>query len=233
MEVPQTDQLLRLLLFFGTVSSLLAMGHYGRLWRPPNRAEMNSKVEHFEICPDVIDKKSNLTFIHVQFRQTVTVMLGNKVHVKALGCKPHNITWEADNGTLHTLLLVDPDWPIKKPRTINEFPHWMVGNIPGSNVEKGETIIDYVGYRATIIDENPHRYTFLVYAQPSHEPIKFDEPRLNNTQIYERERFANFSGKNIAKKYNLKNVAINFFLVSHKKKYVNDDYLIDIEYWDD
>nr|XP_018913439.1 PREDICTED: protein D3-like [Bemisia tabaci] len=234
MGVPWTDQLLRRGLLFGTVTSLLAIVHCENV--EPKHSEINSKVEEFGICPDVIDKNANLKLIHVQFRQTVTVMLGNKVHVKALGCKPHNITWEADNSTLYTLLLVDPDWPIKEPRTINEFPHWMVGNIPGSNVDKGETIIDYVGFRATVVDENPHRYTFLAYAQPKKKPIKFDEPRLNTTQIYERsyiKRFSNFSGKNIAKKYNLTNVGINFFLVSHKEKYIDDDYLIDKEYWDD
>nr|XP_018913441.1 PREDICTED: protein D3-like isoform X1 [Bemisia tabaci] len=218
---------------FCAVTSLLAMGYCARFWRLPTQVEMNYKMNHYKIWPDVVAKKANLSFIRVQFRQTVTVVLGNKVHVKALGDKPHSITWKADNNTLHTLLLVDPDWPIKEPRTVNEFPHWMVGNIPGNNVEKGETIFDYVGYRATIVDKEPHRYTFVAYKQPSEEPIKFDEPRLNDTQILEREKLSNFSAKNIAKKYGLRNAGINFFLVSHRRPYVNDDYLIDIEYWDD
>ncbi|XP_018913441.2 protein D3 isoform X2 [Bemisia tabaci] len=218
---------------FCAVISLLTMGYCARFWRLPTQVEMNHKMNYFKIWPDVVAKKANLSFIRVQFRQTVTVVLGNKVHVKALGDKPHSITWKADNNTLHTLLLVDPDWPIKEPRTVNEFPHWMVGNIPGNNVEKGETIFDYVGYRATVVDKEPHRYTFVAYRQPGEEPIKFDEPRLNDTQILEREKLSNFSAKNIAKKYGLRNAGINFFLVSHKRPYVNDDYLIDIEYWDD
>ncbi len=39
----------------------------------------------------------------------------------------------------------DPDAPSRKEPTYREWHHWLVGNIPGADVNKGETLSEYVG----------------------------------------------------------------------------------------
>lgn len=40
---------------------------------------------------------------------------------------------------------VDPDYPSPKNRSLGEWQHWLVGNIPGNDVKKGEVLSEYVG----------------------------------------------------------------------------------------
>lgn len=40
---------------------------------------------------------------------------------------------------------LDPDAPSRKEHTYREWHHWLVGNIPGNDISKGETLSAYVG----------------------------------------------------------------------------------------
>jgi len=42
-------------------------------------------------------------------------------------------------------LYSDPDAPSRAKPTLREMRHWLVGNIPGANVDTGETLIGYIG----------------------------------------------------------------------------------------
>ena len=87
-----------------------------------------------------------------------------------------------------------------------QWHHWLVGNIPGQDVSKGETLSAYVG-SGPPQGTGLHRYVFLVYKQNG--KITFDEPRLPNTS---GENRGGFSISKFAKKYNLGNpVAGNFY----------------------
>lgn len=63
------------------------------------------------------------------------------------------------------------------PNPSEQFHHWIVGNIPMSNVTVGKTIIDFIG-AAPPPETGFHLYVFLVYQQPG--KLKFDEPRVEN-----------------------------------------------------
>lgn len=61
------------------------------------------------------------------------------------------------------LMIVDPDLPF---RTFLELRHWLVVNIPESNVDRGDEVASY------LFDTPPpftgyHRYIFMVYKQHS------------------------------------------------------------------
>lgn len=84
----------------------------------------------------------------------------------------------------------------------------MIGNIPGTKLENGETLSAYVG-------SNPgqgtglHRYVFLIYKQVS--KLNFNEKRLTNLSSREDRRCFNI--RKFADKYQLGNpVAGNFYL---------------------
>jgi len=93
----------------------------------------------------------------------------------------------------------DPDAGPK----LKEFHHWLIGNIPGGDVNMGETLTAYVGsatppktgrylpskyfnfkvYKLLISNNififvGLHRYVLLVYKQPS--KLVFDEPHISN-----------------------------------------------------
>ena len=53
--------------------------------------------------------------------------------------------WTAKPDTLYALFMMDPDAPSRKTPKKREWYHWAVLNIPGTNVEKGETVAEYIG----------------------------------------------------------------------------------------
>ncbi|KOB74117.1 Uncharacterized protein OBRU01_02550 [Operophtera brumata] len=63
--------------------------------------------------------------------------------------------------------MADPDVPL-----VGVIKHWLVGNIPGNDISKGLTLAFYLS-PTPIPGTGLHRYTFLVYRQPS--LLKFDE----------------------------------------------------------
>lgn len=75
--------------------------------------------------------------------------------------------------------------------------HWLMVNIPGADVPKGDNIAEYIGAMPGK-DTNLHRYTLLVYKQP--DKLTFDEKLITRT---ERAGRPNFSIKNFADKYKL------------------------------
>lgn len=48
------------------------------------------------------------------------------------------ITWKADPSALYTLCMTDPDAPSRADPKFREWHHWLVGNIPGCDVSKGD-----------------------------------------------------------------------------------------------
>lgn len=49
------------------------------------------------------------------------------------------------NNHLLIICITDPDAPSRKEHTYREWHHWLVGNIPGNDISKGETLSEYVG----------------------------------------------------------------------------------------
>ena len=43
------------------------------------------------------------------------------------------------------LYLFNLDAPSRKTHEFREWHHWLVGNIPGSDIAKGEILSDYIG----------------------------------------------------------------------------------------
>jgi len=75
-------------------------------------------------------------------------------------------------------LFSDPDAPSRKEPTYREWHHWLVGNVPGNDISKGEVLSAYIG-SGPPPNTGLHRYVFLIYKQPG--KLTFDEPRLPNT----------------------------------------------------
>ncbi|XP_037134845.1 39S ribosomal protein L38, mitochondrial [Syngnathus acus] len=80
------------------------------------------------------------------------------------------VSFNADEGSLWTLLLTSPDEHLLNNEA--EYLHWLVGNIPGGAVEAGEELCDYLPpfpARGTGF----HRYIYVLFQQEG--PIPFQE----------------------------------------------------------
>ncbi|XP_034475338.1 protein D3 [Drosophila innubila] len=181
------------------------------LRRLSSKSIVCSMEEHC-VVPDVIAKAPKGT-VSVEYGSGVTVKEGNILTPTQVKDEPC-VKWEADSGKLYTLCMTDPDAPSRKDPKFREWHHWLVGNIPGNEVTKGEVLSAYVG-SGPPPDTGLHRYVFLVYEQQC--KLKFDEQRLPNNSGDNR---GGFKIAKFAEKYNLGNpVAGNFYQAEY------DDYV--------
>lgn len=114
------------------------------------------------IIPDIIDTKPG-TVAKVVYPGDVKVELGKELTPTQVKDTPE-VTWEADDNSLYTLLMVDPDAPSRQEPSYREALHWLVINIPGNKVSKGQVVAEYFG-SGPPEGTGLHRYVFLVFKQ--------------------------------------------------------------------
>eukprot|EP00823_Brevimastigomonas_motovehiculus_P003419 TRINITY_DN207_c0_g1_i2.p1 TRINITY_DN207_c0_g1~~TRINITY_DN207_c0_g1_i2.p1 ORF type:complete len:196 (-),score=46.12 TRINITY_DN207_c0_g1_i2:203-733(-) len=99
----------------------------------------------------------------VSYGKSLNVDLGNELKPSETQTAP-TISWTADEKSLYTVIMTDPDAPSRKNPKFREWRHWLVVNVPGSDVTKGETIAAYMG-PGPPQNTSLHRYIFLIYKQ--------------------------------------------------------------------
>uniref|UniRef100_A0A646QDK5 PBP1 n=1 Tax=Hemiscolopendra marginata TaxID=943146 RepID=A0A646QDK5_9MYRI len=161
-------------------------------------------MEENGVVPDVIDKapanKAEIKYGSVELK------MGNVLTPTQVKDPPTHISYPTEAEHLYTLCMTDPDAPSRKDPKFREWHHWLVVNIPGTDVSKGETLSEYIG-SGPPKGTGLHRYVYLVYKQP--EKLKPTETRLTNRSGDNR---GNFKIKNFAKKYHLGDpIAGNFY----------------------
>jgi len=115
------------------------------------------------------------------------------------------ISWpEPDKGWFYTLAMVDPDAPSKDDPKYREWRHWLVINIPGDDIHRGDVLTPYAG-PAPPKGTGFHRYVILVYKQPN----RIMAESMNN----EGTGRASFKIEQWAQRHNLGTpIAVNYFL---------------------
>ncbi|XP_032672736.1 protein D2-like isoform X3 [Odontomachus brunneus] len=156
---------------------------------------MAQALQTHEVIPDVVDKVP-ADVLNVSYPNNLTVEIGKVLTPTQVKDQP-NVQWSGEANTFYTLCMTDPDAPSRKEPKFREWHHWLVGNIPGSDVSKGEVLSEYVG-SGPPQGTGLHRYVFLLYKQSG--KLTFDEKRLTNRSGDNRGKF---SIKNFAAKYKL------------------------------
>uniref|UniRef100_A0A023EJM6 Putative secreted protein n=1 Tax=Aedes albopictus TaxID=7160 RepID=A0A023EJM6_AEDAL len=165
-----------------------------------------------EIVPDVI-KRAPGVLVKVTYPSGAEVNLGNELTPTQVKDEP-TVSWKADPDALYTLVMTDPDAPTRATPKMREWKHWVVINVPGSDVAAGETVAEYIG-SAPPENSGLHRYVFLVYKQ-SRGRMRWSEPKLSNRN----PNRAKFHVNEFAEKYHLGSpVAGNFYQATY------DDYV--------
>lgn len=114
------------------------------------------------IIPDIIDSKP-AAVAQITYAGGVKVELGKELTPTQVKDQPE-VTWDADDYALYTLLMVDPDAPSRQEPTYREILHWLVINVPGNKVAKGQVVAEYIG-SGPPEGTGLHRYVFLVFKQ--------------------------------------------------------------------
>lgn len=161
-------------------------------------------MEDAGIVPFLIAKAPKET-VKVTYPGNVFVRDGDELTPTQVRDKPM-AEFPGDPNKLYTLIMTDPDAPSRTDPIYKEVLHWLVVNIPGSNIIKGDVIADYIG-SGPPEGSGLHRYIFLVYEQPGR--IAVDEPRSSITSIKNRIKF---DTNEFAEKYKLgEPIAGNFY----------------------
>ncbi|EDW11373.2 protein D3 [Drosophila mojavensis] len=173
---------------------------------------VTSLMEENCIVPDVISKAPK-SVVSLEYDGGICVQPGVVLTPTQVKCEPR-VKWEADPSKLYTLCMTDPDAPSRKDPKFREWHHWLVGNIPGNNLSKGQVLSAFIG-SGPPPDTGLHRYVFLVYEQPC--KLDFDEKPLPNNSADGR---GGFKIAKFAEKYNLGDpIAGNFYQAEY------DDYV--------
>ncbi|NWX24884.1 RM38 protein, partial [Aegotheles bennettii] len=99
----------------------------------------------------------------------VPVYYGNIV-TPSEASSPPAVSYEADKGSLWTLLLTNPDGHLREADS--EYLHWLVTNIPGNDIKLGQEICHYLP-PFPAMGTGYHRFIFLLFKQDC--PIDFSE----------------------------------------------------------
>ncbi|XP_077287533.1 mitochondrial ribosomal protein L38 isoform X1 [Arctopsyche grandis] len=168
-------------------------------WLEINGPHQIKKIaEHYGVFKDLYDEGYFVPRVPLKilfdFKDDILcpVYHGNIVKPTEASKAPY-VQFDAEEDTLWTLLLTNLDGHLTEPN--KEYIHWCVSNIPGNNLSKGDTIVDYLqpippkgtGY---------HRYVFVLYKQTKKmdfEMIKVaaNDP-LQNRTFYTRDWYQKY-----------------------------------------
>lgn len=143
-----------------------------------------------QVVPDVIDAKPSAS-IKVTYPSNVEVQQGNELAPTKVKDVP-KFEFEAKADQLYTLVMVDPDAPSRKDPKFREILHYLVSNIPGNDVAKGDTLAEYIG-SGPPKDTGSHRYIFLVYHQKDgrlQSDIKISNHSIEGRKSFSIRKFA-------------------------------------------
>eukprot|EP00057_Strongylocentrotus_purpuratus_P016071 XP_011670545.1 PREDICTED: protein D2 [Strongylocentrotus purpuratus] len=164
---------------------------------------MASKFSEHGVVPDVVDQDP-AAIAAVTWASGVEANLGNILTPTVVKDAP-TMTWPTEEGALYTVVMTDPDAPSRADPKFREWRHWIVVNVPGTDVSKGLVYAPYIG-SGPPKDTGLHRYVLLVYKQSGE--LQLQDPVLQRTT---KDRGATKTREFVAK-YNLGNpMAGNFY----------------------
>lgn len=173
-------------------------------------ASLDSLIKE-HVIPDVIDAKPPSS-LKVEWSPDVRAEQGNELKPTQVKNQP-KISWDAKANQLYLLAMVDPDAPSRADPKLREIAHFMIANIPGNDISKGDTLFEYIG-SGPPQGTGLHRYIFLLFEQKGRVTSSIKTPKTS------RKDRMNFSIRKFAKEHDLGPlVAANFYQAQY------DDYV--------
>ncbi|CAK1540538.1 unnamed protein product [Leptosia nina] len=92
--------------------------------------------------------------------------------------QPPVVSYKSDADSLWTLVLTSLDGHLTEHN--KEYVHWLVANIPGGDVDKGDVMIDYL-QPFPLKGTGYHRYAFVLYKQDN--KISYELPKVLTSSL--------------------------------------------------
>ncbi|XP_055847906.1 putative odorant-binding protein A5 [Episyrphus balteatus] len=173
-------------------------------------SEITEKMKEFKIIPDLIQSNVPET-LKVEFDSGAIVNMGNKIFPSEARNQPM-VDWNADKNAYYTIMIIAPDAPIPTNPFLRSIVTWLVGNIPGKDVQSGDVLAEYFAISPPR-GRGEQRGIYLLYKQPA--KLHFDEEPIDK---YTSKGRLNFSADKFSEKYGLgKPIAGNFYMSEFDK----------------
>nr|ALS40432.1 putative odorant-binding protein A5-2 [Zeugodacus tau] len=165
--------------------------------------EVEKLFRDMEVVPDILDEPPK-EMLKIEYNDGLVVGNGEEFTPTQTKDEP-KLYWTSEHESYYTVIMVNPDIPTRQNPLLREWLHWLVVNVPGADIAKGDIIDPYIGPMAPKMS-GVLRYVFLIYKQPGKQ--MFDEAIMTNTDVTGHEKF---SSMGFAGKYNMELVAGNLF----------------------
>ncbi|KAJ0169860.1 hypothetical protein K1T71_014466 [Dendrolimus kikuchii] len=165
------------------------------------------------IVPDVLTTAPSEP-LNIQYSSGVSVEPGKELTPTQVKDKPV-VKWAAKDNQYYTLAMVDPDAPSRENPKFREWHHWLVGNIFGGDMNKGEILSDYIG-SGPPKGTGLHRYVFIIYKQSE----KCDFSKVSKLPNNSGDKRGKFSISKFAQQYKLGTPIAGNFYVAKYDEYV-------------
>jgi len=164
-----------------------------------------------EMVPDVIDTPPKYP-LELTYR-TVRTFPGMRLTAGTTRFKPM-VEWPSEDGALYTLVLANLDINTRRNRTLSEFWHWFVANIPGDAVDDGEVIFDLLFPLVLPEGDGNHRFGYFVLKQPGRVDYSAEGgPTDSCSPNMSKGRGPKRSVKELIRRYDLELTAATFLII--------------------
>ncbi|XP_022818968.1 protein D2-like [Spodoptera litura] len=181
--------------------------------REQKMTELQTLFKEHCVVPDVINISPS-ELLTIKYPSGSVVTTGKELTPTQVKDQPV-VQWAAKEDEYYTLAMVDPDAPSREEPKFREWHHWLVGNILGGHIGKGEILSEYIG-SGPPKGTGLHRYVFLVYKQPE----KCDFSKITKLRNNSGEKRGKFSIAKFATQFKFGSpIAGNFYVAKY------DDYV--------
>ena len=157
--------------------------------------------------------------LDVKWRNSDLVEPGETVPVTVMTDRPSNLRWTTERGALYTIMLLDAGISRLLPKM---YVHWMVTNIPGTNIQYGTEVMQYVtpfslefneaGEFITDAGNSSHPLVLAVFRQ-ERGMIVVEETQAGCTKDIVEPRIVDY--KELQTKYSLMLLAGNYLYMPY------------------
>lgn len=160
-------------------------------WQKESAARhIQTLAEHYGIYQDLFngDYFTPVVNLHICYNYdddlVTPVYYGNRIFPAEASSEP-TVRYSAGDvdGTLYTLMMTNPDGHLLDDD--GEYVHWLIGNIPGNDVSRGEKLVDYI-QPFPVRGTGAHRLIFVLFEQNKHIDYTYVRRPSPCTELEER-----------------------------------------------
>ncbi|XP_043663041.1 putative odorant-binding protein A5 [Drosophila teissieri] len=174
---------------------LIFLGFVGLARSQDNDENVRRIMKEMAVIPEILDEPPR-ELLRIKYDNTFDIEEGKTYTPTELKFQPR-LDWNADPESFYTVLMICPDAPNRENPMYRSWLHWLVVNVPGLDIMKGQPISEYFGPLPPK-DSGMQRYLMLVYQQS--DKLDFDERKM---ELSNADGHSNFDVMKFTQKYEM------------------------------